>query len=314
MAIPFKIRLLLWQDRFFGKKAEDMEPAQARAYSNKFIQKALDAIDFAPLEMVKVSNISIPVRDGSEIAARIYHPSSDTNLPVIVYYHGGGFVLYDINSHDRVCRRLAKTNNAIVISVDYRLAPEFKFPIPTYDCYDSLKWVHENIQEIGGNPEKVSVAGDSAGGNLATVTCIMARDEDGPKIHSQILIYPTVDATFQFASIERNGKGYLLTKERMTWFVDHYAVDENDKSDPFMSPIYQEDLVGLPPAYVFTAEYDPLHDEGAAYAQKLKDAGVETRYKMYKGMIHGFINMPRLAKACLIAHDDIKSFLDSLES
>ena len=314
MAIPFKIRLLLWKDRFFDKKAEYMEPAKARSYSNEYFQKVIDKIDFAPIEMKTVEDVNIPMRDSHKIKARIYKPSLTPNLPVIVYYHGGGFVLYDIESHDRVCRRLADNNNAIVISIDYRLAPEHKFPIPVYDCYDSLLWVSSNIKTFGGNIDRISVAGDSAGGNLATVCCIIARDQDGPKIHSQILIYPTVDGTFQFASIERNGKGYLLTKDRMAWFVDQYAVDENDKSDPLFSPIYQEDLVGLPPAFVFTAEYDPLHDEGAAYAQKLKDAGVHTKYKMYEGMVHGFINMPKLAKPCFTAHADIKAFLHEIDN
>lgn len=313
MAIPLKIRFLLWKDRFFDKKAEDMEPAKARTYSNAYFQKVIDKIDYAPLEMKEVQDIKITMRDDHRIKARIYRPSLDKVLPVIVYYHGGGFVLYDIESHDRLCRRLAAKNNAIVVSIDYRLAPENKFPIPVNDCYDSLQWVSDNISNIGGNSDRISVAGDSAGGNLATVACILARDLDGPKVHSQILIYPTVDATFQFASIERNGVGYLLTKDRMAWFVDNYAADENDKSDPLMSPIYQEDLVGLPPAFVFTAEFDPLHDEGAAYAQKLRDAGVHTKYKMYEGMIHGFMNMPKLAKSCLTAHDDIKTFLDEVD-
>jgi len=313
MAIPLIIRLLLWKDRFFDKKAEHMEPAKARIYSNTYMQRVINKIDYPPIEMNTVRDIMIPMRDGHEIKARIYKATTKNNLPVIVYYHGGGFVLYDIESHDRVCRRLADNNKSIVISIDYRLAPEHKFPVPVNDCYDSLIWVSENVSLFGGNIERISVAGDSAGGNLATVCCILARDLDGPKIHSQILIYPTVDGTFQFASIERNGKGYLLTKERMEWFVEQYAGDENDKSDPLFSPIYQEDLVGLPPAFVFTAEFDPLHDEGAAYAQKLKDAGVHTKYKMYEGMIHGFINMPKIAKPCLTAHADITDFLKELD-
>jgi len=313
MAIPLKIRLLLWKDRFFDRKAENMEPSAARKYSSEYIQKAMNQIDFPAIQMDKVDDVAITMRDGHPIKGRIYKPSQSPNLPVIIYYHGGGFVLYDIESHDRVCRRLADKNQAIVISIDYRLAPEYKFPVPLNDCYDSFLWAVKQIDGIGGNKNRITLAGDSAGGNLATAVSVMARDLGGPHIHSQILIYPTVDATFQFASIERNGKGYLLTKDRMEWFVNHYATDENDKSDPLMSPIYQEDLVGLPPAFVFTAEYDPLHDEGAAYAQKLKDAGVHTKYKMYKGMIHGFINMPKLAKACLTAHEDIKSFLDELD-
>jgi len=282
MPIPFKIRLLLLINRFLGKPAESMPAEKARHHANALIKKAINKIDFPPIKMKDIQDIHISMRDGHRIKVRIYKPCSDPNLPVIVYYHGGGFVIYDIESHDRVCRRLADNNQAIVVSVDYRLAPEYKFPIPANDCFDALLWVNANIQTLGGNKDQITVAGDSAGGNLATVCCIIARDQGGPKIHSQVLIYPTVDATLQFASIERNGRGYMLTKERIKWFVDQYAADENDKSNPLMSPIYQEDLVGLPPAFVFTAEYDPLHDEGAAYAQKLKDAGVQTKYKMYK--------------------------------
>jgi len=314
MRIPFKIRLLLWRDKYFEKEPAHMEAVDARAYSSAMIRKSGNLIDYPPIEMSSTTDVDIQMRDGHAIKARIYNPkTSRKSQPVIIYYHGGGFVLYDIESHDRVCRRLASKNDAIVVSVDYRLAPEYKFPIPVYDCYDSMLWVFDNIEEYRGNTHRISVAGDSAGGNLATVTCIMAKENNGPRIHSQILIYPTTDATFQFPSIERNGKGYLLTKEKMHWFVENYAAEESDKVNPLMSPIYQEDLVGLPPAFVFTAQYDPLIDEGAAYAQKLKDAGVQTKYKMYEGMIHGFINMPRLAKACLVAHDDIKLFLEELE-
>lgn len=291
-----------------------MDAATARAYSSKTIQKAYNIIDFAPIDMSSTNDVSIPMRDSHQIKARIYKPkTTKSTQPVIVYYHGGGFVLYDIESHDRVCRRLAAKNNALVVSVDYRLAPEYKFPTPAHDAYDSLVWVHDNIKKYGGNTDRLSVAGDSAGANLATVACFLAKENSGPRIHSQILIYPTTDATLQFPSIDRNGKGYLLTKEKMEWFVGHYAAEESHKVNPLMSPIYQEDLVGLPPAFVLTAEYDPLIDEGAAYAQKLKDAGVHTKYKLYKDMIHGFINMPKMAKPCLTAHEDIKVFLEDLE-
>jgi len=314
MGIPFKIRLLLWKDRYFDKKASAMDAVQARAYSSNIIEKAFDIIDYPPIEMSSTEDAAITMRDGHEIKARIYHPKANaTDQPVIIYYHGGGFVLYDLESHDRVCRRLAAKNDAIVVSVDYRLAPEYKFPTPVFDSYDSMLWVFGNIDRYGGNTDRVSVAGDSAGGNLATVTCMLAKENNGPRIHSQILIYPTTDATLQFPSMDRNGKGYLLSKEKIHWFVSNYAAEESDKVNPLMSPIYQEDLVGLPPTFLCTAQYDPLIDEGAAYAQKLKDAGVQTKYKMYEGMVHGFINMPKLAKAALTTHDDIKTFLKELE-
>ena len=315
MGIPFKIRLLLWKDRFLDKDTTGMDAVSARNYASNTIKKAHDLIDFPPIAMASTDDVSIAMRDGHEIKARIYKPKTDlSTLPVIIYYHGGGFVIYDIDSHDRVCRRLADKNDAIVVSIDYRLAPEFKFPTPVHDCYDSMLWVNENIGQYGGNTDRMSVAGDSAGGNLATVTCILSKENNGPRIHSQLLIYPTTDATLQFPSIERNGKGYLLSKQRMEWFVRHYAAEESHKVNPLMSPIYQKDLVGLPPAFVMTAQYDPLIDEGAAYAQKLKDAGVHTTYKMYKDMVHGFINMPKMAKPALQAHDDMKAFLDELEA
>ena len=314
MAIPFKIRLLLWQDRFFGKRTERMPPKLARETSSKFYQKVVDRIDFPAIKMSSVENVLISTRDQYQIKSRIYRPSEESSLPVILFFHGGGFVIYDLESHDRVCRRIAKTTNSIVVSVDYRLAPEYKFPVPAEDCYDSLNWTFSNINTFGGDPQRISVAGDSAGGTLATVTCLMSKELSGPGIRGQILIYPTVDATLHLPSIDRYGKGYFLSKVKMQWFVNHYARSEKDKTNPYMSPYFQEDLIGLPPALVITAQYDPLVDEGAAYAQKLKNAGVNTKYIMYEGMIHGFINMPKLANPALAVHQEINSFLSEIDS
>lgn len=314
MAIPLLIRLVLLKEKFFGTSYSDLPDGQAWELANKNLLGMMGMIEYPPIDMDQVEDRKIKMRDGHPISIRIYHPKSDASTkPAIVYYHGGGFVLYGLDTHDRICRRLADVNQSVVISVDYRLAPAFKFPTAPHDCYDALCWVHAHAESLNIIPSQISVAGDSAGGNLATVTCFQSKEHHGPPIHSQILIYPTVDGTLQFPSIDRNGKGYLLTKESMIWFVGHYARNEKDKKNPMMSPIFQEDLVGLPPAFVLTAEYDPLVDEGAAYAQKLKDAGVEVQYKLYTGMIHGFFNIPKLTKRTFEAHDDIRSFLESLQ-
>ncbi|MBT8221500.1 MAG: alpha/beta hydrolase, partial [Bacteroidia bacterium] len=187
--------MLLWQDRLFGKRTEKMPPAQARETSNKFYQKVVNRIDYPAISMTQVTDMLIPMRDKHQIKVRIYKPSNKPGLPVIVYFHGGGFVVYNLESHDRVCRRIAKTTESIVVSVDYRLAPEFKFPVAAEDCYDSLSWTFANVDSFGGDLSNISVAGDSAGGNLATVVCLMSKEYSGPEIRSQILIYPTVDAT-----------------------------------------------------------------------------------------------------------------------
>ncbi|MCB0755107.1 MAG: alpha/beta hydrolase, partial [Flavobacteriales bacterium] len=244
--------------------------------------------------MEKVENLEIPVRDGSQIPVRIYRPTQEENLKTIVFYHGGGFVLRDIESHDDLCRRIAKKTGALVISVGYRLAPEYKFPIPVYDCYDALLWASSNAAAYGGNPKDLVVMGDSAGGNLATVTSILSRDENGPKIAKQVLIYPAADARLNHPSIDKFKDGYLLTKDMMHWFVDHYAKTPEDKLNPLMSPLLTEDLSNLPSAFVSTSDHDPLKDEGEAYYAKLLAAGNQAIFKEYKNTIHGFANIPRI--------------------
>ena len=260
--------------------------------------------------MHSVNDVEIAVRDGSKIPIRIYKPSENKNLKTIVFYHGGGFVLRNIDSHDDLCRRIAEKSGALVISVGYRLAPEYKFPIPVYDCYDALVWAANNCSDLGGNPNELIVMGDSAGGNLATVTSLLARDEKGPTIAKQVLIYPCLDARLKYPSIDEFKDGHLLTKDMMNWFVNHYAKTPDDILNPLMSPLLSKNLSNLPPAFVITADHDPLKDEGQDYYNKLLSTGNKAVFKEYKNTIHAFANLPRLSKQANVLVDDIAAFLE----
>ena len=266
-------------------------------------------LEYKPLQIESIKDELVSVRDNEKIPIRIYKPSSDENLPLIMYYHGGGFVLRSIDSHDRVCRRLSKLNYAIVVSIGYRLAPEYKFPIPHQDCYDATLWAVNNAKNLGADPNKLTVMGDSAGANLATVVSLIARDNNGPRITNQVLIYPCCDSSKTYDTEITYGKGYFLTKERMDWFTNHYINSPQDNFDPFVSPLLMDDLSNMPRTFILTAEFDPLKGEGKAYAEKLTQFGNDVLYKEYSDVIHGFFNMPKISKECLDANDDIKSFL-----
>ncbi len=297
MALNFKLRVLLWLNSF--KKVPPLHkiPAQVlRRENRETVRRIEKIIQYPPEKLFEIKDVQIPVGD-TNIGARIYKPTSETNLPVLIYYHGGGFVIGNLESHDNNCRRLAKHNNMIVVSVDYRLAPEYKFPTGPNDCYAALLWIHENIAEYGGNPAQLAVGGDSAGANLSTVVCMMVKEKGGPKISLQVLIYPCTDATLSCHTIETNGVGYILTKELMQWFLGHYIEEGTDLKTPYLSPLFADDLSDLPPALLITAEFDPLRDEGEKYAKKLKAAGVPVVYKEYKGMVHAFFVMTKFLKS-----------------
>jgi acetyl esterase len=238
-------------------------------------------------EEIATDDRTIPGPAG-EIPVRVYTPAGEGPKPVIVYFHGGGWVIGDMDTVDKPVRSIANRTGAVVVSVDYRLAPEQVYPAAFDDSYAATVWVAEHAAELGGDPARVAVAGDSAGGNLAAAVSLAARDRNGPRLVAQLLIYPVTNFDFTTASYEENGEGYLLTRGTMQWFWAHYLGAQDLGKDPYACPARADDLVGLPPAFVATAEFDPLRDEGEAYAANLRSAGVAVTAKRYDGMLHGF--------------------------
>ena len=225
----------------------------------------------------------------ANVPARVYRPAGTGPFPVVMMFHGGGWVIGDLDTADCQSREICRGAGALVISVDYRLAPEHRFPAATEDCYSATRWAVDHAGDYDGDPGSLAVAGDSAGGNLAAVVAQMARDRRGPTIAFQLLIYPVTDGVnFDTPSYRDNADGYLLTAEAMHWFWDHYAPSPDDRRNPYASPLLASDLSGLPPALVMTAQYDPLRDEGEAYANALAKAGVDAKSIRYDGFIHGF--------------------------
>ena len=238
----------------------------------------------------QTQDLSIPGPDG-EIPVRIYTPEGEGPHPILVYFHGGGWVIGSIETHDGTCRDLCAGASALVISVDYRLAPENRFPAAPEDCYAATLWAAKEAASLGGDPDRIAVGGDSAGGNLAAVTALMVRDRGGPALCHQLLIYPVTDHSFNTLSYEENREGYFLTRELMEWFWTKYLPDDLTGNDPLASPLRAGDLSELPSATVLTAEFDPLRDEGELYAERLKQAGVDTQLTRYDGLFHGFFGM-----------------------
>jgi len=230
---------------------------------------------------------------GGELAVRCYRPlEADGALGGLVYFHGGGFVMGNLDGHDGVCRQLAVESGAAVVSVDYRLAPEAKFPSAPDDCLAATRWVHENAASLGIDPSRVAVGGDSAGATLAAVTALAARDAGDLPLVFQLLVYPVTDwRTMDSPSYSENAEGYFLTRLGCQWFREQYARDEADWSDPRFSPLLEKDLSRLPSALVITAEHDPLRDDGQAYAEALRAAGGAVTYSRYDGTIHGFFSL-----------------------
>ncbi|HTP61717.1 MAG TPA: alpha/beta hydrolase [Burkholderiales bacterium] len=230
------------------------------------------------------------------VPVRAYRPKGagkDEVLPALVYIHGGGWVIGDLDTHDVVCRTLANGARCAVFSVEYRKAPESPFPAAVEDCFAALQFVSREEKQLRINAKQLAVGGDSAGGNLATVMALMARDAGAPAISFQVLIYPGVDQRMAHASIKRNGEGYLLTEKSMLYFRGHYLPNEKDRLDWRASPLLAKSLQGLPPAILLTAGFDPLVDEGREYAERMQKEGVKVEYKNYPGMVHGFITMGR---------------------
>lgn len=266
----------------------ELTPEQARARS-----EGRPPLGLVPEPPVPSSSHTVAGPAG-EVPVRVYRPPAGGPLAVLVWFHGGGWVLGDLEGADPVCQQLASRVPAVVVSVDYRLAPEHPYPAAVEDAVAATGWAYEHAGELGGDPGRLAVGGDSAGGNLAAVVARRARDEAGPPIAFQLLVYPVTDCTASQPSYVENGEGFMLEAASMRWFFDHYLPDPARRREPDASPLLAPDLTGLPPAHVVTAEHDPLRDEGEAYAGRLAEAGVPVRLHRYEGMIHGFFAMGKV--------------------
>lgn len=297
--MPFLLRILLFYVNYFKSEGDlaAISPQKMRDINQREYQKLRNLIDPDHLPMATVKDHQCTTRDGTQITIRHYVPQKVQGEQAILFYHGGGFVTRDINTHDQACRRFATYCKVPVFSVNYRLAPEYKFPIPVEDCEDAYRWLVDQAASFQIDASRIVVAGDSAGANLATVVCLRTRQtQEYPMPWRQILIYPVVDGRMGHPSITEMGKGYFLTKELMEWFIRHYQREEKDRLNPHFSPLLATDFSGLPPAYICTAQYDPLRDEGKDYAERLQAAGVTTIYKNFDYTIHGFMNLRRPCK------------------
>jgi acetyl esterase len=280
----------------------EVPPAVAR----RFYRDVRGALTPDPPAVESVQLLIAP-GPGGPVPVRAYRPKGagrDEVLPALVYFHGGGWVIGDLDTHDVVCRTLANGARCAVFSVEYRKAPESPFPAAVEDCFSALSFVFSNSKSLKVNSKQIAVGGDSAGGNLATVVAMLARDAGGPSLSFQLLIYPGVDNRMGHASIETNGEGYLLTKKSMHYFRGHYLPNPADWHDWRASPLLAKSLAGLPPAFVMTAGFDPLRDEGRAYSERLKREGVRTEHREYSDMVHGFITMGRALDTANTALED----------
>ncbi len=251
----------------------------------------MSIVDPHPLPVHSIVDRTIPGPRG-EFPIRIYTPTGDGPFPVFIFFHGGGFVVGSIEASDSVCRMLTTLTPCITVSVGYHLAPEHPYPAGPEDCYTATKWVAEHAAEFHGDPARLAVGGDSAGGNLATVVALMANERGGPKLRFQLLIYPTTDNHRPgTASLQEFANGYFLTRDAVEWFDHHYQTPNFDQKDPHAFPLYARNLRNMPPALIITAEYDPLRDEGEMYARRLQEADVPVTLTRYDGMLHGFFTM-----------------------
>ncbi|WP_424951258.1 alpha/beta hydrolase [Deinococcus sp.] len=263
-----------------------------------------------PVTIAGTRDLTIP-GPASELPARLYTPEGSGPFPLTVYYHGGGFVAFNIQTHDQVCRELCAGAKTAVLSVEYRLAPEHKFPAPVDDSYAALTWAAGHAAELGADAARLAVAGDSAGASLAIAVTLRARDDHGPVIRAQLLIYPVTDfVNSERYPSRRENSGYLLTEEGMKFSAQMYLADPAHAVHPHVSPLHAADLKGLPPALVMTAEFDPLRDEGAGYAAALAAAGVPVQHLPGPGMIHGFANMTGLSPAAAALMDRAAGWLE----
>jgi len=260
--------------------------AEARAADLAQIQAASGD----PEPVAAVADRVVP-GPGGELRVRIYQPDDGRDRPVLVYFFGGGWTLGNLETCDAICRTLTNAVRCVTVSVEYRLAPEHPFPAAVQDCYAGLCWVAGHAAEFGADPNRLAVAGDSAGGNLAAAVTLLGRERGGPPLRHQLLVYPNTDHLSDTASLRESADPLLFNKWSVDWYWGHYLTHERDGLDPLASPLRAPDLAGLPEATVITAEYDPLRDQGEQYARRLREAGVPVEARRYDGMVHGFFAM-----------------------
>jgi acetyl esterase len=285
------------------KPVEESAPDEARE-SMRSRTAALGPVE----DVAAVADHRVPVA-GGDIALRVCSPGGAGPHPALVFFHGGGWVIGDLVTHDGICRSLANAARCAVASVDYRLAPQHRFPVAAEDSYAGFQWVLGHAAQLGVDPRRVAVGGDSAGGNLAAAVSLMARDRGTPLPVFQALVYPVTDYNFDTPSYRENATGYVLTREGMRWFFRQYLAREEQGREPYASPLRASSLAGLPPALVQTAECDPLRDEGEAYAARLRDAGVPVTVTRYPGVFHGFLRMTNILDKAKAARDEIAGAL-----
>jgi len=287
---------------------ESMEAAEARAMR----REAMIANGGAGVALLRVEELSAPGLNGA-IPLRLYTDGAEAMQPCVVYFHGGGFVYGDLDTHDAVCRAMAKESGATVIAVDYALAPERRYPAAVDDAYAAMVWIADEAERLGIDVGRIAVAGDSAGGGLAAVMTLRCREERWPKLVGQVLVYPVADlSALDTASYAEFAEGYGLTRAAMAWFREQYLAAESEGFEVEASPLLAEDLQDLPPALVVTAEFDPLRDEGELYAERLRAAGVAVTQTRYLGMIHGFFSMRGVLHDGRAAMNEVAGFLRSI--
>jgi acetyl esterase len=258
----------------------------------------------APVEVAGVEDRTLHTQAGP-LSVRVFTPEVGGPAPIMMYFHGGGYVKGGVAETDPFCRRLANTTGAVIVSVDYRLAPEHPYPAALDDAYHSTLWAYEHAEELGGKEGPLGVCGESAGGNLAAVICVLARSSRDVEIDRQVLLQPVVDFTLSFPSIGMPANDCLVPREDLAWYYEQYYGTDKDRTDLRVSPVFAGDLSGLPPALIIAAEYDTLRDEARAYAEKLQASGVETGHSCYDGMVHGFLQMAGLVEEAQAAIDEI---------